>query len=85
MRSIAPPKPRKAQCSLSTVVLRVPEPAFDEVLRSLRKLGTLREENTTGQDLTEEFVDTEARLRALRKLEARLVSSQGRSEHPQCK
>lgn len=58
----------------STVVLRVPEPAFDEVLRSLRKLGTLREENTTGQDLTEEFVDTEARLRALRKLEARLVS-----------
>jgi len=57
----------------SMVVLRVPEPAFEELLVAVRKLAALREESITGQDVTDEFVDTEARLRALRKLEARLV------------
>jgi hypothetical protein len=57
----------------SMIVLRVPEPAFEELLGAVRKLATLREESITGQDVTDEFVDTEARLRALRKLEARLL------------
>lgn len=58
----------------SMIVLRVPEPAFEKTLAAIRKLAKLREENITGQDVTEEFVDTEARLRALRTLEARLLS-----------
>jgi hypothetical protein len=57
----------------SMVVLRVPEPAFEQTLEHVRKLATLREESITGQDVTDEFVDTEARLRALRKLELRLM------------
>lgn len=57
----------------SMVVLRVPEPAFEKTLEQVRKLATLREESITGQDVTDEFVDTEARLRALRKLELRLM------------
>jgi hypothetical protein len=57
----------------SMVVLRVPEPAFEQTLEQVRKLATLREESITGEDVTDEFVDTEARLRALRKLELRLM------------
>lgn len=57
----------------STVVLRVPEPAFEATLAGLRELAALREESITGQDVTDEFVDTEARLRALRTLAARLL------------
>ena len=57
----------------STVVLRVPEPAFEKTIESVRKLASLREESITGEDVTDELVDTEARLRALRKLEARLI------------
>lgn len=57
----------------SMVVLRVPEPAFEEVLRALHKLAKLREESITGEDVTDEFVDTEARLRALRQMQARLL------------
>jgi hypothetical protein len=58
----------------SMVVLRVPEPAFEKTLEQVRKLATLREESITGQDVTDEFVDTEARLRALRTLELRLMA-----------
>jgi hypothetical protein len=54
-------------------VLRVPEPMFEKTLEQVRKLATLREEGITGEDVTDEFVDTEARLRALRKLELRLM------------
>ena len=50
----------------SMVVLRVPEPAFEKTLEQVRKLAKLREESITGEDVTDEFVDTEARLRALR-------------------
>jgi hypothetical protein len=57
----------------SMVVLRVPEPAFEKTLEQVRKLAKLREESITGEDVTDEFVDTEARLRALRKLELRLM------------
>ena len=57
----------------SMVVLRVPEPMFEKTLEQVRKLAKLREESITGEDVTDEFVDTEARLRALRKLELRLM------------
>jgi hypothetical protein len=59
--------------------LRVPEPAFEQTLKALRSLGGMREETVTGQDVTEEFVDTEARVRALRTLEARMLALLERS------
>lgn len=62
------------QVTSSMIVLRVPEPVFEQTLAAIHKLGKLRQESITGQDVTEEFVDTEARLRALRTLEARLLA-----------
>jgi hypothetical protein len=59
--------------------LRVPEPAFESTLKALRGLGKMQRETVTGQDVTEEFVDTQSRVRALRTLEARLIALLERS------
>jgi hypothetical protein len=53
-----------------TVVIRVPEAAFPSTLESLRALGKhVSSEKITGQDVTEEYVDLEARIKAQRAVE----------------
>jgi Domain of unknown function (DUF4349) len=54
--------------------LRVPEAKLDAVLAELRGLSEVLVEKVTGQDVTEEFVDVSAQLRAERALEARLLA-----------
>lgn len=50
-----------------TMVLRVPEPAFDATLAGLRGLGSrVASEKVSGQDVTEEYVNLDARLKAQR-------------------
>lgn len=56
------------------LVLRVPAKALEPVLSELRKTGTLLSESQSGQDVTDEFTDTEAQLRAKRTLEQRLLT-----------
>jgi hypothetical protein len=46
-----------------TVVLRVPSTRFEDALRDLEELGRVRSENVSGVDVTQEFVDLQARLR----------------------
>jgi hypothetical protein len=59
-----------AENVLVTVVFRVPSPTFDATLEALRALGTrVSNEKVTGQDVTEEYVDLEARIRAQRAVE----------------
>jgi Domain of unknown function (DUF4349) len=53
-----------AEQTLVTVVFRVPSVAFDATLQTLRGLGSVSTEKVTGQDVTEEYVDLEARLKA---------------------
>lgn len=57
------------------LVLRVPAAAFAATLEALRG-GDVRvlDERESGEDVTEEYVDLEARLRAARALEAQLLS-----------
>jgi hypothetical protein len=56
------------------LVLRVPARALEEVLSELRKKGTLLAESQSGLDVTDEYTDTEAQLRAKRSLEERLLT-----------
>ena len=56
------------------LVLRVPAAALEEVLSALRKKGTLLTESQSGQDVTDDFTDTEAQLRAKKSLEERLLT-----------
>ena len=56
------------------LVVRVPSERFGSALDQIRALAnTLREENVTGQDVTEEFIDLEARIRTQRALELQFL------------
>jgi hypothetical protein len=57
------------------LVLRVPENQFGATLDQVRALGngTPKEENVTGQDVTEEFIDLEARIKTKKALEAQFL------------
>jgi len=58
----------------ATVTFRVPAESFDQALDRVRDLATtVRRESISGQDVTEEYVDLEARLRHLRAKEAQLL------------
>ena len=58
-----------------TLVVRIPENQFGAALDQIRALGngTPKEEKVTGQDVTEEFIDLEARLKTQRALEAQFL------------
>lgn len=48
-----------------TITLRVPAKSFDRVLANIAELGTVRSSSTDSQDVTGEFSDVTARIRAL--------------------
>ena len=56
-----------------TLVIRVPSDRFEEFVNEVKNLGEVRSESISGQDVTQEFVDLEARLRNLRAQEAVLL------------
>ena len=64
----------------ATLRLRVPSAAFDRTLEELRELGEVLSEQSQSTDVTEEFVDLEARLRNLRAVEERLLGFLDRAE-----
>jgi hypothetical protein len=56
------------------ISFRVDANRFNEALQSLRNLAAdVRSESTSGQDVTEEYVDLDARLRTLEASEAQLL------------
>jgi hypothetical protein len=58
----------------ASVMLRVPAESFDTALARIRDLATeVRSESTSGQDVTEDYVDLKSRLRYLEATEARLL------------
>jgi hypothetical protein len=57
-----------------TIVIRVPAQEFDAVIEEIRSAGgRVLDDKRSGQDVTEEYVDLEARLRAKRALEMQLL------------
>jgi hypothetical protein len=61
------------EARFGTIVIRVPARSFERALTDLEGLGEVRSENVTGQDVTQEFIDLEARLRNARSQEAVLL------------
>jgi hypothetical protein len=57
----------------ANLVLRVAADRLSEVLNALRELGEVRSEQVTGQDVTAQVVDLEARLRNEQRVEAELL------------
>jgi len=62
-----------------TFVLRVPAGHFGEVVRQVEGLGVVQRRQIHGQDVTEEFIDVEARVRNLERQEARLLTFMDRA------
>jgi hypothetical protein len=57
-----------------TVTARIPYTQFDQSMRDIEGLGKVLERQVTAQDVTEEFVDTQSRVRNLKSTEARLLA-----------
>jgi hypothetical protein len=56
-----------------TITLRFPSDKFDAALIEIRQTGKVMNENISGKDVTEEYMDSEARLKTQRQLEDRLL------------
>lgn len=57
-----------------TITVRVPAAQFDAVMNEIRATGShVIEEKVTGQDVTEEFIDLEARIRTQKALETQFM------------
>jgi hypothetical protein len=56
-----------------TLSVRVPESALDAALATLDSLGKVMNKRITTQDVTEEFVDLDARLRNMKRAEERIL------------
>jgi len=54
-----------AEARRGTIVLRVPADRFEDAVNDLRGLGEVQRQRVTGEDVGQEFVDLEARLRHL--------------------
>lgn len=48
------------------ITIRIPASSFAQATNALRLLGTVRGDNTTTEDVTQEYVDLQSRLRNLR-------------------
>lgn len=63
-----------------SLVIRVPEDAFDDTIKRLTKLGVLKSREISGQDVTTEVVDLDSRLRNLRAEEAQYRETMDRAK-----
>lgn len=63
----------KGDARTSTWTLRVPSSQFSACMKAAEGLGELRKSTRTGQDVSEEFYDSQARLKNKRVEEARLI------------
>jgi Domain of unknown function (DUF4349) len=57
-----------------SLVIRVPERSYARVMEQLAGLGRVEGREESGQDVSQEFVDLEARVRHLEAVEAQLLS-----------
>lgn len=62
-----------------TMTVRIPSDRFDDLMVNLSLMGKILQKNITTQDVTEEFVDTEARSRNLKVSEQRIIEHLGRA------
>jgi hypothetical protein len=55
------------------ITIRVPEKSFEDAIAGLESVGTLKEKNISLQDVTEEYIDLQARLDNLERQEERYL------------
>lgn len=63
-----------------SLVIRIPAERFELALADIHDLGTVERETVTGEDVGQEFIDLEARLRNLRAHEGVMLQLYGRAQ-----
>lgn len=66
--------------SSGRITIRVPAEKFDFILDEIKNIGKVQSINISGQDVTEEYVDLESRLRNLEKQEEVLLDLMAQSK-----
>jgi hypothetical protein len=56
-----------------TLVLKVPADKYDELITEVSTVGKVMNQNINANDITEEYIDLEARIKTQRELESRLI------------
>ncbi|HEX2786978.1 MAG TPA: DUF4349 domain-containing protein [Ignavibacteria bacterium] len=56
-----------------SINVRIPAASFDEFVRKITGLGKVMSENISSRDITDEFIDVQARLNTQKELEKRLL------------
>ncbi|MBI4333833.1 MAG: DUF4349 domain-containing protein [Chloroflexi bacterium] len=64
----------------ATAVLRVPQDRFSEALSRLASLGKVQSQSLRSEDVTERFIDLEARLKTFQQEEQSLLNLLGRTQ-----
>ncbi|MGE5227267.1 MAG: DUF4349 domain-containing protein [Planctomycetaceae bacterium] len=62
-----------------SLVLRIPAKHFDAAVLAVRKLGTVTASQTTGKDVTAQYIDNQARLQILESQKAVLLTLMSRA------
>jgi hypothetical protein len=57
-----------------TITIRIPAEGFESVLDEVKKLGEVKSTSSSGQDVTEEYIDLEARLKNYQRQEERFLA-----------
>ncbi|HEX2043993.1 MAG TPA: DUF4349 domain-containing protein [Gaiellaceae bacterium] len=71
---------REGRLVRGSLTLRVPERSYGQAMRELAALGRVETREESGQDVSQEFVDLEARRRHLEAVERQLLSFLDRAE-----
>ena len=72
---------REGERLMGNITIRVPVERFDGAIGALRQMAVeVSSESTSGQDVTEEYVDLEASLRVLEATEAQLLELMKKAE-----
>lgn len=72
-------KPENSSRQKASMKIRVPQNRLETTLDALAKLGTVQRRNLTAEDVTDQLVDFQARLRNLRQTENSLLEIMKRS------
>lgn len=56
-----------------SITIRVPKDKFKDAMEKLEEIGEVKSKSVTGEDVTEEFIDLEARLGNMERQEKRLL------------
>jgi hypothetical protein len=55
--------PESGGLRIATITYQIPSESFDDALTRIRRLGTMQSINLTGQDVSSQYVDLQARLK----------------------